>query len=382
MSVINQMLKDLDKRQESAPSSQAQTPVVVQTSQSSFTPVILAVIITLIIVAAVYLYIENQSLKSSAQLPVAQPQLSQTQLTAEQVKLAPASEVKTDVVDIERVKTEPVKAAQKSDDAVIANSAKEEIAQVNQVSEEIELAAAEQTITAPQLTKKSLTNKKSLAENTAAADEMTVPEQKAPNKPVLSIARKQLTPEQLASKKMKQAQDAMLDNKGEQAEQLLEEVLLVTPENHAARKQLAALWYGRKSLQPALNLLSQGLAIDSEQYEFRLMQAKIYADMQNTQQALLVLAQSIDTPNFEYQSLMATLAQKANNNELALKALTNLINLEPYQGRWHLALAVTHDKLGQYQHASVSYHQAIRLGNLSDSALSFAKQRSKELGAQ
>ena len=94
--------------------------------------------------------------------------------------------------------------------------------------------------------------------------------------PSLTISRRKMSPQELAKQKFTQAEQAVLSDNINQAEQLLEEILLLEPNHKAARKQLAALWFGRQSYQAALNLLSQGIALSPQDSEYHLMQARIY----------------------------------------------------------------------------------------------------------
>ena len=384
MSVINQMLKDLDKRQENAPTNQGQVPVVVNTSQNSSLVVIVTIVITLAIVASVYLWFENQSLKQgvNAQTPSnskanSNVNESNTQNAVAKIEekrvltTAAEAEVKAELKAEEVIETEAVASEDKN-----LETAEERI---QASAEVIQVAKTVESVTKPSANNATENQSQNLSENTVAKN---TAETKAIEKPVLSISRKQLSPKQLSAKKMRQAEDAILDNDVEKAEKLLEEVLLVMPENNAARKQLAALWYGRKLMQPALNVLAQGLAISPQEHEFRLMQAKILVDVQRREQALTNLLEQKDVQHVEYQTLVANLAQQLDKSDVAIAAYKKLVQLEPYQGRWQLAQAVAYDKQAQYQEAVVAYKKAIELGGLSDGAMTFARQRYQELGEQ
>lgn len=196
----------------------------------------------------------------------------------------------------------------------------------------------------------------------------------------LTISRKQLTPEELASKKIAQAEQAIANKDIKKAEQLFEDVLLVVPSHKSARKQLAALWFGKQSYQAALNLLSRGLALDSQDQEFRLMKARIYLNQGQAQSALDTLKVLDNIRLIEYQSLLASTAQQLGEFSSAEKAYNILTELAPSIGRWWLGLAIAQDSQSQFSQAKINYQIALKQQDLSSETAQFAQNRILELG--
>jgi len=202
-------------------------------------------------------------------------------------------------------------------------------------------------------------------------------------KSTLTISRKQLTPHELTKQKLKQAEQALGVNDISKAESLFEEVLLVMPEHKSARKQLAALWFGRQSYEDALNLLSQGINLSPNDSELRVMKARIYLQQNRVQPAFVTLNNMLtanDVVDVEYQSLRATTAQQLNEFSFAADAYQVLVEIEPSAGRWWLGLAVALDSNGEFKQASIAYQTALNRTGLSGSAETFARQRIIELG--
>ena len=195
----------------------------------------------------------------------------------------------------------------------------------------------------------------------------------------MTVSRHKLSAEQLAQKKMTNAQEMINLKQLKQAEKLFEEILMLTPNNKAARKQLAALWFGRTAYQSALNLLSQGIALDDQDSEFRLMQARIYLKLGDNEKALQVFQAYKQVDNVEYLVTMANIAQQLTKYAQAITAYKRLANIQPSEAKWWLGLAVAYDSDAQYSLAITAYQSAIAQGNLSNSALQFAKQRLQEL---
>jgi MSHA biogenesis protein MshN len=199
-------------------------------------------------------------------------------------------------------------------------------------------------------------------------------------KPSLTISRTQLTPQALAANKITEAEQAIERNDIIKAEALFEEVLLIMPEHETARKQLAALWYGKKSYQDAVNLLSQGIALAPQSEEMRLMTARIYYEQGQPRPAYNVLSPVKHSTSTELQALLANTAADLSEHDNAIIAYQKLIALEPHIGRWWLGSAVSLDSLGKFVPARDAYKQAIARNNLSNSAMQFARQRLIELG--
>ena len=202
-------------------------------------------------------------------------------------------------------------------------------------------------------------------------------------KSTLTISRKQLPPHELAQQKVQRAEQALVNKNIVKAEHLFEDVLLIVPEHKSARKQLAALWFGRKAYADALNILSQGIALSPNDSEFRLMQARNYIQQNRLDNAFTTLNNMPivnDVLNVEYQNLRATIAQQLNEFSFAADAYQILINIESSAGRWWLGLGIARDSNSEFTQAIIAYKTALSKTGLSDSAENFARQRIIELG--
>ncbi len=199
----------------------------------------------------------------------------------------------------------------------------------------------------------------------------------------MTITRSQLSPQELATKKLSRAKEALVNNDLAQAEKLFEEVVLILPSEKEARVQLAALWFGKKDYQAATNILSQGIALDPHDESLRMLKARIYMQINNHGMAFQVLQ---DLPNvehnqnIEYQSLLATQAQNAEQLPFAIMAYLRLTKLQANVGRWWLGLAIAYDRNSEFTLAKNAYKLAIAQQDLSGSANEFARQRLQELG--
>ena len=382
MSVINQMLKDLDKRQNEQQSA-ANVPVSMPKKSSTNTLLLIIVAIIILNVIGIFgwqLYSENKQLKSQVNQEATtftteknndknsvgeEHKLAQEELATPTIAIDPNITTDNSSVATKALKPALSNTFVKGNDAVKAD--------LTDMTENKHLA------TNPVMQNSAV----SLVTPIAAENDVVKPIPVVKNiatKPTLTISRSQLSPQALAENKITEAEQAIERNDIVKAEALFEEVLLVMPEHETARKQLAALWYGKKSSQDAVNLLSQGIALAPQAQEMRLMSARIYYEQGQAKQAYNILSPIKHNADVELQALLANLAAEINEHDTAITAYAKLIALEPNVGRWYLGSAVSLDSLGKFERAREAYKQAIALNNLSSSAMQFARQRLIELG--
>lgn len=378
MSVINQMLKDLDKRQhEQQHNSQVQIPV--SASRSNIKPVLLwLTLVSVISAVAVYIWVlleENTQLKAVGTSPSIVQTTQTTDQVVENVDAISADDIakqRVDAPQVQEINTEQKTVTDLENKPLIPEKKISQVLKKEQKVQSIEPKIA-------QLPKKQAIAPLTKREDNGSEQKRVLTPIEKP-KPTLKISRHQLTPSALAQKKIAEAEQAIENKDIAKAELLFEDVLLLLPEHEVARKQLAALWYGKKSYQDAVNLLSQGIALAPQSQEMRLMSARIYFEKIQYQQAYNILTPVDYSDNVELQSLLASAATELNDHDAAIAAYLRLTLLEPTIGRWHLGLAISYDTLGKFPQARDAYNNALEKNNLSVTSANFARQRVAELG--
>ena len=376
MSVINQMLKDLDERKpEQQGSPIPQTTVGVPSGQKRGWALIILIIVIINVLGwfVWHIYQENQALKAQ------QANTSQQAVVNTSKKI-----VETAVIE----KQEQLSTQTKEEASLVAVEEPKQQTQLQPKVTEVEVPKTQPARSESQIEQKPslatvATNNQAKVQEVVTSNVENVTEspikiEKA--KPTMSVARKQLSPQELIAKKVEQAENAIVTNQPLKAESLYEEILVIDGHEHEVRKQLAALWYGRKAYQSALNLLQQGSAIDYNNSEFRLMKARIYLTMGQAANALNELLVLKDVQQVEYQAMIATTAQQLQQIQEAVYAYEKLTQLQPNDGRWWLGLAIAHDTDAKFELAINAYKKAILLPGISNSSMAFARQRIQELG--
>lgn len=197
----------------------------------------------------------------------------------------------------------------------------------------------------------------------------------APVKSELSIQTVALTPNELAQVEYLNAEKALEQEDSKQAVMNLEAALNYRPDWIMARQRLAALYYGRGEVREAIATLEKGLAKQPNQPELRLTLAKLLVNESQNQAALAVLNDKSGTMNTQYLAMRGALAQKLNNNAVALNSYQQLVRVASFDGRWWMGLAIAQDRSGDMKKAVESYRKALQLGNISASSQQFIQQR-------
>ncbi len=191
-----------------------------------------------------------------------------------------------------------------------------------------------------------------------------------------------LTPAQLAAKKMQQAQQAESLGELAQAMTIYHELINQDSSQHSARKKLAALLYGQSRYDQAKQVLSQGIALYPEYQEYLLLHARVSQGSNDLAQAMATLSTMKDTGSYAKQKWlqMSELAQQLKDYPRAEQAFRQLARLEPNQGRWWMGLGYALDAQQDFTHALAAYQNAIDNQNLSPKAREFVKNRIQLLG--
>ena len=204
----------------------------------------------------------------------------------------------------------------------------------------------------------------------------------APRKPsVLEIETVELSAKELAALAERKATTAMAKGSLRDAQDNYYDVLAHDPYNQGAREQLAGLLYGEGRLTEARQLLEEGIRLDPQQADFRLLLARLAISEGQQQQALGWLSgyQPDLASNMDYYATWAGLTQELGQNADAAALYVKLLRQQPDQGRWWLGLGVAEDGQGHSQRALDAYRNALLHGNLGEASTNWLEQRIGQL---
>jgi len=405
MSVINQMLKDLDKRQQH--NAQAMSPLV-EDNGRSFRVYLLIAFALLVLVFSAWLALryfddfqsdhqveviseaattssgpstqatsleQTQALQAVAQaidVEVSPPQNSQPSET-------PPAQPRTQLLQPNTVASEPK--ANTLNSSAQASSQNVKTAPAEAVAESVEQPAAAQT--PAKVVAQSDTKASTVEEKPPVAAPKT--EQAVANPPIaegqLQIKPLELSVEQRVAMYKRRGFQALEQNQPSQARVEFSKALQLEHSAHEVREQLAALVYASGDLPRAVNLLEEGLQLQPQRSSFRLMLARIFVQQQQLTQALAYLegASPEIAGHVDYYAMQAGLAQRLDRQQLALTSYQRLLRYEPSRARWWLGYAIANDKLANYAEALSAYRQAQLVGQLSANSSEFVASRITQL---
>jgi MSHA biogenesis protein MshN len=170
----------------------------------------------------------------------------------------------------------------------------------------------------------------------------------------------------------------------QEAQKSLLLALTANAENHEARRQLAALYYGQGSITQALSILSDGVLLAPTNLEWRELMAKILVGENRFEEVLNIMPDNLDEnalqeSRSDYLILKGTSAQAVNKPRQAVSAFSAMTLLEPNNGKWWMALGINQDALDQAQQAATAYKRALSLGGLSSASAQYATARLQAL---
>ncbi|WP_017221677.1 tetratricopeptide repeat protein [Moritella dasanensis] len=398
MSVINQMLKGLDKGAQKQQAVVESNCAVIVATPNTHNKVVIALVSSIIIFAALasYLFVQKQS--RTAKLSVSQdivvPAVSREQSRQVNEPLLanalPAAIVETPV----SAQREIEKPAMTEPSNIVVPSVNKVVVPVATSSTTITATAS--TITAKQDNKitvariETITPKVvkpavvSAPQMVAKRVELAAPDADIHDEDSVSIKTVTRTPLQQAQLYAKQAEAALLAGDKGRAKILFTKVLSFDKQHDLSREKLAAILYGEQRTQSAVNLLQEGLSVSPEYTNFRLMLARIYLKNKNKSQAYYYLKphQPQVQGNVDYYAILAGLAQNLDDLDTALVAYKKLTVHQPNRAKWWLGLGITADKAKQVKLALQAYHTAQNMGQLSASSRNYINTRITQLEKQ
>jgi len=378
MSVINTMLKDLDKRKQSHELDNLHVaPVQYQRATPSKLPWILLGLVSLVLVSGIIFSWDRLTAKVSDNTEIA----SGDDTTA--VNKIAVNKGGT----IEEPSLNPM---------ALPSIGADNRVPVKGILDSIEPDAAVAVKSEPRLTKESSTPDPSFRsepkngetiESAVKPVKVEVPATRASNNASMAVTEVKLSDEQLAQKRLILATEAQSQGLQEDAIVYYSEALGLNPKLHQARKQLAALYYGQGRLNFAIELLKQGSAQFPAEYDYVLLLARVQQVSGNKQQALATLSLIPDSSMLARQKWaeQSSLAQESNDFVLAEQGYRNLLGVEANQARWWMGLGYSLDAQAKYSAAKDAYKQAVFYKSvpqkgLSAQALNYIENRLAQLG--
>ncbi len=352
MSLINQMLKDIDKRQGPAQStSKLDQSIRGVKSQGGRKGASLVLVLVSVAAIGALLY-GYRSLKQPPPSLVANPVVVAVPQAGPAASAAPAAS------------TGPAAPAASTGPAASAGPAAPDTpaALVPQPKNEPVMAAAPASPSA----------------KTAVGSGQVRNQDRLPNLPPEPVEiAKVISPAQKSERLFQQAQQWMAQGRLRESKEALASAVKELALNHEARNLLAKLHIESGEFADAERLLREGRGLSPERKDLAITFAHLHLRSDNIDNAIGVLKSALvfQSQDAELNAFIGSLYQRRNLHEEARIAYVTALRQNPNNPNWLVGLAASLQAQGADQAALEAYQRAIEIGGMSPALLSFAQQR-------
>ena len=157
--------------------------------------------------------------------------------------------------------------------------------------------------------------------------------------------------------------------------------LEIDPGHEAARQTLVALLLETKRVDEAAASLKEGLALNAGNTGFAMLLARIMVESDDIPTALIVLQRHAAPAdrNPDFHAFAGALYQRLDRHKEAIEQYQAALNLAPSAGVWWLGLGISLQSVGRPKDALEAFTRAKSAGNLAPDLLAFVEQRLRQL---
>jgi MSHA biogenesis protein MshN len=192
---------------------------------------------------------------------------------------------------------------------------------------------------------------------------------------------KQISAEQRSGNAYRQALANLQQGRIAEAQSSLMQALEANPANQEARQTLAGLLLDNNRNDEARAILAAGLAISPEQTNFRIALARLQVELGDKSGALNTLEQGLAyaNDNADYQSFLATLLQRANRHDEAISHYNKALSINSGAANSLVGLGISLQATGKLENAQEAFTRAQSVASLSPELSQFIDQQLKQI---
>ncbi|MBI3713431.1 MAG: tetratricopeptide repeat protein [Burkholderiales bacterium] len=364
MSLINQMLQDLEKRGQTG--TEMPAPRYTQFSNQAAAPSHpwrwrLAVLLVLG-VALVWVYF-FQGRSTTVQPAVVQTAASSTNAALVLVS-APTTEPALPVLGDLSLKL--------SKDVDVRNVTLTETSQsAPEVKVQVPVAMIEKPAVSVQSVQKEALVRTDTTSTKAAASAST-----SQNAAPVAIVKETSTT-QRAETEYRQATSYTQQGRQSEALSALQQALKLDPQHMPARQALISMLIDMNRQEEAIRELKHGLALDPNQSNFAMILARLQVERANVNEAIITLQASLPTgqDRADYLAFLAALKQKTGAHKEAIQLYRQALKKHQTNGVWWMGLGISLQADGAPQDAIEAFKQAKTQPGLSAELQAFVDQK-------
>ncbi|MBX9904532.1 MAG: tetratricopeptide repeat protein [Burkholderiales bacterium] len=188
---------------------------------------------------------------------------------------------------------------------------------------------------------------------------------------------RQPTPRQRADAEYSKGAVALHRGQAAEARVAFEAALQIDPMHHGSRQALVGVLLDARQPALALRVLQEGLQLAPAQHGFAMTLARLQMDNGELDAGVQTLARSLEYPGAspDYIAFYAGLLQRQQKHAEAAAQFQRALGQRGNVGVWLLGLGVSLEALGRGAEAQEAYRLAKASGNLSADLQSFADQK-------
>ena len=192
---------------------------------------------------------------------------------------------------------------------------------------------------------------------------------------------KKVSPQQRAENEFNKANQAVREGRTNDALAGYESALLADPTYKPARRAWAGLLVSLKRNIEAEPVLQRGLKRDSHDTGFAMLLARLQVERGDVPLALETLQKTLPYAGeqADYQSFVAALQQRQGNHDEAVAHYQTALKLSPNNGLWLMGMGISLQALQRKEEARDAYQRALATNSLSAQLQAYVQQKLKVL---
>jgi len=202
-----------------------------------------------------------------------------------------------------------------------------------------------------------------------------------PRQPKVIKESRPPSPGEQADQAWRQAMRLVESGRGRDALEGLESTLHLDPNHGPARQTLIALSLEAGDTARGETLLREGMQLHANDPWYNRGLGQLYLQRGDTRQSIAILKAGLGKgADTAYWGLYAGVLAKSGQHEEAAQAYREATRLNPAHGPWWMGLAVSLEQIGQRPDAAAAYQRALQT-RLSPELREFAARKAGDLGA-
>lgn len=359
MSVINQVLNELEKRGADTTLGEAAIRVVPPRRQSHLLRYVLVAVTLLILLAAVKWYAGRAETPVIERSAVVVAPMSGALPARSSAVLATAS-APVEVASALSASGGP--GASQPDDGLRGKPL-------------LEVKSEDEPVAAP-VVKKTARRKLKQTRVQIAERSENLPAQAQEDSPLKTI-----TPQQRAESEFGKANLAAQEGRTNDALAGYEAALLIDSSHKEARRAWVGLLLGLKRNDDAERVLQRGLKRDPHDTSFAMLLARLQVERNAVPLALETLQKTLPyaEEQADYQAFVAALLQRQSRHDEAIAHYQVALRLAPSNGIWLMGMGISLQAVQRNEDARAAYQRALASNSLNAQLQAFVQQKLKEL---